>query len=217
VQVNLALLATTPPTAATDAATGVTSTSATFNGTVNPRGFQTVAYFEWGETTSYGSTTPVQVLGEGVTGVAVSQAITGLLENVTYHYRVVAVSGEHIVNGADESITTLSTAADVDIEFPDIPPPVVATDAATSVTATTAQLNATVDPEGSHTSMYFEWGPTTSYGSTTPIQQLGNGTVSLTPSAVISGLSTGSTVHFRAVAYNAGGMTLGGDQSFTTP
>jgi len=44
-----------PPTVTTLAATGVTSTNATINGTVNPSGANTYAYLEYGLTTNYGN------------------------------------------------------------------------------------------------------------------------------------------------------------------
>src|SRR5262249_19144535 len=49
-----------------------------------------------------------------------------------------------------------------------------------SVDATTATLNGTVNPGGAATTAYFEWGPTTSYGTKTVAQNLGSGSSSLT-------------------------------------
>jgi hypothetical protein len=46
---------TPPPTAATGAASGVNSTNATLNGTVNANGSATTVTFEFGVDTSYGS------------------------------------------------------------------------------------------------------------------------------------------------------------------
>ena len=43
----------------TEAATLVTTTSATLNGTVNPGGLATTYYFEYGTTTSYGTDIPI--------------------------------------------------------------------------------------------------------------------------------------------------------------
>ena len=46
------------PSVQTGAASALTSQSATLNGTVKPRRSATTAYFEWGKTARYGSSTP---------------------------------------------------------------------------------------------------------------------------------------------------------------
>ena len=83
------------PKATTEAATGVTETGATLQGTVNPEGLSTTYQFEYGKTTSYGTKVPTTAksAGSGTSGVAVSEAIAGLEAGTTYHYRVVATSG----------------------------------------------------------------------------------------------------------------------------
>jgi len=72
------------------AATDARATQATFNGTVNPGGVATTAYFEYGRTVAYGAaTTPVSV-GSGVVDVPVSAVVGGLVPSQEYHYRVVS-------------------------------------------------------------------------------------------------------------------------------
>ena len=53
--------------------------------------------------------------------------------------------------------------------------PTVATGAASSITTTSAQLNGSVNPNGSATTYYFEYGLTTAYGAATPVQNAGSG------------------------------------------
>ena len=68
-------LATAPPpapVAATGAASLVAQTGATLNGTVNPRGSATSWQFEFGPTTSYGSTTSLTAAGAANRAAAVS-------------------------------------------------------------------------------------------------------------------------------------------------
>src|SRR5262245_14379302 len=60
-----------PPTAGTGAATNITATTATLNGTANPNGLATIGFFLYGPTTSYGSATPDQMLGSGNAIVAI--------------------------------------------------------------------------------------------------------------------------------------------------
>ena len=97
------------PTVTTNAATSVTQTGATLNGTVNPNGDSTYAYFQWGLTTTYGTTTTARSLGSGTSNVSVADALTGLTPNTLYHFRVVAYDTS-LVNqyGSDLTFTTVA-------------------------------------------------------------------------------------------------------------
>jgi hypothetical protein len=98
------------------------------------------------------------------------------------------------------------------------PPPSVTTLAATSVTDSNATLNATVDPNGSPVTVYFEWGADTNYGYvTTPVTTLTNNLDAATPvSFTLPGLQPDTVAHFQAVAINNWGASYGGDRSFIT-
>ena len=85
------------PAATTGSATSITSTSATLNGTVNPNGVSTGAFFQYGTTTSYGYTTSSQVIGSGTSDVSVTDTLTGLSANTTYHFRIVATNSSSVV------------------------------------------------------------------------------------------------------------------------
>ncbi|HEV7614891.1 MAG TPA: fibronectin type III domain-containing protein [Solirubrobacterales bacterium] len=106
---NSALAA--PPTATTEAATGVKDTLATLNATVNPGGVATGYEFEYGLTASYGSKATLSAVsaGSGASPVAVKQTIDGLEPNTLYHYRVVATNSEGTAKGADTTFTTAFT------------------------------------------------------------------------------------------------------------
>jgi len=90
------------------------------------------------------------------------------------------------------------------------------TEAATKVTATTAKLNGSVDPNGESTTYFFEYGTTTAYGTQTGTQPA-NTTGSDKVSADISGLTPSTTYNFRIVATNPSGTTMGSNMVFTTP
>lgn len=92
--------------------------------------------------------------------------------------------------------------------------PAVTTLAASAVTATSAQLNATVNPNAASTTLFFQYGQTTSYGSTSGTNIIGitSGTYGLS----VSNLTAGMTYHFRAAAYNQAGTNYGSDLTFTT-
>jgi hypothetical protein len=97
--------------------------------------------------------------------------------------------------------------------------PTVITEAASAITGTGATLNASVDPNGSPTTVYFLWGPTTNYGSNTaPVVLSTNLGATNAVSSVLTGLTPNTIIHYEAVAQNSGGTTNGGDRSFiTTP
>jgi Cellulase (glycosyl hydrolase family 5) len=196
------------PVVVTGAASAVTALQATLNGTVNPKGQATNAWFQWGTTTAYGHTTAQQAVGSGSAAVPVSQAITGLSPAATYHFRIVAQNVSGTSRGADATFTTAAT----------IVTPVVVTGAATGVTGTSATLNGTVNPEGAATSYHFEYGTTTAYGTSVPVPDgpAGSGTSDVPVSVAISGLAPSTAYHYRLVASNADAGAAGLDAMFTT-
>ena len=95
------------PTATTEAATGIGSTGATLNGTVNANADHTTVTFEYGPTPAYGTTvTADQSPVTGSTNTAVTAAVTNLSVNTTYHYRVAAQNASGTAYGADITFTT---------------------------------------------------------------------------------------------------------------
>ncbi|NCA78014.1 MAG: hypothetical protein EOM90_16935, partial [Alphaproteobacteria bacterium] len=191
-----------PPVTVTSAATAVTPTSATLNGTVNPNGLATTWYFEWGTTTAYGNTTAVTSAGTGTTTVSVNAGITGLTGGVTYHYRLAATNTDGTSYGADMTFTYGAA--------------VVTTTAALSITATSAVSGGTVTSDGGYavTARGVCWGtsanPTISGNHTTD----GSGTGTFISS--ITGLSANTLYHVRSYATNAVGTFYGEDLTFTT-
>jgi hypothetical protein len=93
------------------------------------------------------------------------------------------------------------------------------TEAASSVTATTAVLNGTVNPEGVEATYRFEYGTSTAYGTMVPIPNTnaGSGTSGIKASQALTALLPKTTYHFRLVAMSPIGTIEGGDQTFTTP
>ncbi len=96
--------------------------------------------------------------------------------------------------------------------------PTVATNTATSINATGATLNGTVNPQNHSTTVTFNYGLTTGYGSVATASQspLASGSGSTAVSAVVSGLTCNTTYHFQAVGQNSSGTNNGADASFTT-
>ena len=91
-----------PATVITLAATGIGTTTATLNGSVNANNSSTTVSFDWGLTVAYGNNnaaTPSPVTG--MTPTAVSANLIGLLTNTTYHYRCVGVNAGGTTYGTD--------------------------------------------------------------------------------------------------------------------
>jgi hypothetical protein len=200
-----------PPSAVTKPASSVAQVSATLNATVNPNsGDVGECKFEYGATVSYGKTaacTPTP--GSGSSPVAVSASVAGLAAGSTYHFRIVAVNAGGRGEGGDESFAT----------SPALSAPTVLTGTGSSVTASVASVNGSVNPNnGQLTDCRFEYGTTISYGSSVPCRPLpGSGTSAVAVSAPIGGLAASSTYHFRISATNSAGKGEGSDQTFTTP
>jgi plastocyanin len=195
---------TPTPAVTTNPATNVASFSATLNGSLNPRGSTTTVDFQYGFTTSYGSTTPAQTQ-TGNTVRAISANITGLMASHVYHFRIVAHNAGGTTFGSDRTFTTLSATG----------PPVVTTNPATFIASFSATLNGSLDPHGLATTVHFQYGTTTSYGLTTAPQSR-NGNTYLNISAGISSLTASTIYHYRIVASNSAGTRSGADRTFTT-
>ncbi|RII28310.1 MAG: hypothetical protein CXR30_14010, partial [Geobacter sp.] len=98
-----------------------------------------------------------------------------------------------------------------------VTPPTVTTAAASAISATGATLNGTVNANNDSTTVTFEYGLTTGYGSSaTASQSPVTGSTDTAVSAAISGLSCNTLYHFRAKGVSAGGTTNGLDTTFTT-
>lgn len=89
---------------------------------------------------------------------------------------------------------------------------------ATNIQGVSAVLKGTVDPEGLTTSYYFEYSTQPSFaGASKAISSpAGAGPDPRPVHAAISGLAPNTTYHFRLVASNASGTTVGSPASFVT-
>jgi alpha-tubulin suppressor-like RCC1 family protein len=104
-----AVVARYAPTVNTGAASSITASGATLNGTVTANGAITTVTFEYGLTSGYGSSAIAaeSPLSLGASSAAVTAAVTGLTCNTTYHFRVNANNGiGGTINGADATFTT---------------------------------------------------------------------------------------------------------------
>ncbi len=191
------------PVVSTGAASAVSESGATLNGTVNPSEQATVYHFEYGPTVTYGQKTSEAAAGEGSTAVSKSAAVSGLTAATAYHFRIVAKNASGTTFGTDRTFATTG-------------PPSATTAAPTGVSNTGATLKGSVNPHGLITTYFFSYGTTTAYGQKTAEVSAGAGAAAIQASALLSDLLPETTYHFQLVAKNSSGTTPGADQSFAT-
>jgi hypothetical protein len=201
-----------PPTVTIDQPSNVTSTHATFTGTVNPQGSDPLSDTSWHfEYSTDGggsfSSTPGGDAGTGTSPVPISEDVSSFIPNEPVQVRLVASNAAGSVTSSVESFTTTAVAPDA------------TTQPAQDVAPTHATLSGLLDAHNSATTYYFEYGPTTAYGTSIPATRDGDGGSAEAVIGVvrrIDGLQPGATYHFRLVATNQAGTTNGADQTFTT-
>jgi VCBS repeat protein len=198
-------VAATPPLATTGSASGVGTSAAVLNGSVNPQGESTTYSFQYGPTASYGSSTAAASAGADSTEHAVAASLGGLAPYTTYHFRVLASSGAGTAYGADQTFTTAALPAETQTGPP------------TGVSKTGATLTGSVAAHGAPTTFHFEYGTTTSYGSSTAEQSAGSGGAAAPVSSAVGGLAPGTVYHYRIVAHGPAGTVAGSDLVFYTP
>jgi len=96
--------------------------------------------------------------------------------------------------------------------------PTVSTTSAAGITSTSAGLNGTVNPNGSQTDTWFEYGTNSSLSSYTTTSQgsAGNGSSVVNIDQDLSGLTPGENYYFRIAASNEAGISKGSIRSFKT-
>jgi hypothetical protein len=95
-------------------------------------------------------------------------------------------------------------------------PPTVATGGTANVSPQSATLKGTVNPKGKYAAAYFQYGTSKAYGANTPETAAGAGAKNVPVAADIIGLVPNKTYHYRVVARNADGTTVGADKAFTS-
>jgi phosphodiesterase/alkaline phosphatase D-like protein len=198
------------PSVVTNTNSAPTNSTAVVTGSVTPNGAPTAYWYEYGQSTALGNTTPQQTIGSGFSAIASPGYITGLSTNTTYYFRLSAQNSFGTIHGATYSFATNNNPPGQGS------PPSANTDAATSLTSTSAVLNAHLNAHSSPTTFWFEYGVTNSFGNVSGFQQGGSSNTSIAVSAAISGLNPLTTYYFRVNEQNQYGTVNGGTQTFTT-
>jgi fibronectin type 3 domain-containing protein len=129
---------------------------------------------------------------------------TGLSASTIYRYRVLAVD-------AAANLSAYSTAANATTQAPpDVTPPTISNVALSGVTTSGVTVTWTTN-ESADTQV--DYGLTTGYGQSSTL----NATLATTHSATVSGLSPGTSYHYRVKSRDAAGnLASSADNVFTT-
>lgn len=195
------------PETITEPATLVLHTTATINGHTAPDpiagGPVSECYFEWGLTTTYEHKTPCEQEAPISGPTDVTLALSGLIQDETYHYRLVARNSIDVEHGEDRTFTP---AAVLELN----------TGEASDITATTANLHGSFNANGEGTEYFFEWGDAKSdLSHVTPAKDGGAGGPT-SASQSLEGLEQYKQYYYRISATNSFGTSHGATLSFKT-
>jgi hypothetical protein len=208
-----------PPALSLNPPSDVSSSGATISGTINPNGPGEGYPAVSGDPTSYRTTYRVEykkssqstwnaylpdtILGAGTSPIPFSVGIAGLEPKTPYDLRVVIIKpfnpGGTVA--AQQSITT------------DGAPPAINAFHSSGITATSADLHALINPQGTDTTYHFEYGTSIAYGQSTPETDIGSSLEAQDLEVGVGGLED-TLYHFRVVATNSFGTTTSEDQTF---
>lgn len=202
------------PNLAAGLPSSVQPTAATLNGTVDPVGGSlSDCHFDYVDDGHYdptavnpyaqGNAAPCASSPSGAGPLPVSADLSGLSPDTTFHFRLVAANSSGTAEGADRTFATTG-------------PPTVAATRASSASAASTRVEARVNPHGFDTQVSFEYGTSPAYGQSAPGAGIGSGTQPRDAGTTLSGLSPGTTYHFRVLATSSQGTVDGPDQTFTT-
>ena len=184
--------------------------SAGLGGTVNPNGSDTHCYFLFGTSPSLagGNQTPSIDVGSGAISLAVTTNASGLAGNTNYYFQLVATNANGTTNGSILSFTTTSIGQ----------LPVVTAGSATQVTASSATIAGTVNPNGTDTHYTFWYGTNSSLSVANQTASLdaGSGSVVMSVTANLTGLLGNTVYYFRLLASSAAGTSVTPIATFTT-
>ncbi len=198
----------------------ITASSAQLCGEVNPNGVLTNAFFEYGTTPALASRTPSAFTGSGSTLETV-HATVALIPNQTYHFKL---AGEAQVKGKPLTIA----GPESEFHTPVIAPQILGPPTASFITAHSAVLSASLNPEHTTTRRHFEYGPCPTLSgcasiSSTPVQESAQA-AEVGAVQEIQGLAAQTIYSYRLVANNEfeengsmlGGAATGAEGAFTT-
>ncbi len=198
------------PIVVTNSNANTSSSTAAVTGTVKPNGAATTYWYEYGETTALGTRSTSQAIGSGYYVTPTPAFITGLKANTLYYYRLSAQNKFGTVNGTTYTFQTNMTSP------PQAKAPSTRTNAAGDIARTSATINGQVNPNGTDTSYWYEYGTDNSFGSVTGYRATNSGTTFMSVPMSLTGLEPLTKYYFRLNAQNQYGTVNGTTMNFTT-
>jgi hypothetical protein len=196
------------PDVTTGSASEIHRTSAKLEGEVNPDGQEvTTCLLEYGTSTSYGKAVSCTTApGAGANPVPVTAEASGLTQETTYHYRLVAGNSNRVrpSPGVDRTFTTAPAVEKL------------LTESAAAIQGVSATLNGSFEANGFDTHYLFEYGTSKSYGSSTDLSDGGSAAGVTNVGVDVSGLKPDQVYDYRIVAENTFGTTSGQNDTFRT-
>jgi len=214
------------PDVTTGSVVNSTPRSATLAGTVNPdEAGPATCRFAWGTSTAFGHTAPCSPpeIANGNTPVSVqgtlSEATHNALEpDTTYYYRLQAANKNGTNTGEDFQDQHFTTSG-----------PGLHGQSVADVTASSATLQATINPHEVATTSYFQYGTTTDYGADAPVLEgasahgaaVGEDEGDVEVAQHLQGLQASTVYHYRVIAVSEPTPGkyeefAGPDETFTT-
>jgi RHS repeat-associated protein len=187
-------------------ADNITTTSATLHGTVYGNGLQSVVVFQYGKTTSYGTTTTEYATVNPYQTLQVSITVDGLDSNCTYHFRLRAGNNNGFTDSEDSQFYTTTNA------------PTATTLSAEDVTSNSATLRATINPNGIRTTWAFQMGTSTDFDTQLEGGNLAAGSSDRSVSLPVSNMTPNTTYYYRVIALHTNpiSIVMGATKSVTT-
>jgi hypothetical protein len=190
-----------------------TESEVTLTGHIDPagRGNITSCYFEYGYDQTYGHTVPCspdpassQPASNFTGPTDVTATVTGLSSGTRNHYRLVAGNAPGATSFGSDEVFSSSRS------------PIIDGLIAENLTATSADIEAQVNPVGLETTYRVEYGTTTEYGHSAPTPEgtLGASISAQGISVHLEGLTPRRVYHYRLVATNGDGTTTVADHTF---
>jgi DNA-binding beta-propeller fold protein YncE len=206
-----------PPVAVMDPVTSFGGTTATFEGQINPTGLPVDYHFEFSRDGVTWMRTPVSDVSLGFADESthpVAKPVSGLTGSQLYSVRLVAkkrfLLGTATAASATSSETTFTTSSAAPAIFGTV---------ASQVTDAGANLNAELNPQNEETTYHFEYGTSDcSLGqcASLPAKALDAGDGLIPVVQGLTALQPNTVYHFRLIAKNSAGETIGPDRTFTT-
>ncbi len=194
------------PVVSTTPLSDITSTTAESGGNITEEGSSTITSRGVCWSINNNPTIEDNRTKDGAGAGGFSSSITNLVGGTTYFIRAYATNSSGTGYGMALSFTTLGQS----------PLPIITSP--TPISATEVRLNGSVNPNYLSTTVTFEYGTSTGYGSTATANQSPlTGSTETSVSATITGLTAGGTTyHVRIKAVNSLGTTYSNDITFTT-